>query len=199
MKNLIEKVFYYLMSVCFMNIIFAIRMIPEYIINLDYNMNLVSWIMFGFVSLLAILGIFTSIIIAIRTTKFHEKSLGVEFKIVDFKNHTGEQYFTHFSLLVLTAFAIPYTNIIFDVSFILLVHLLLCFIYVREKLFYINPTLNILKYRIYECVCENIKNKEKKNIYVFAKNINVSTGMILKVKSSKKDIFRINNKSYKGN
>lgn len=42
--KIIEKIFYYLMAVCFMNIIFLIRMIPDYLINSGYTMNLGTWI-----------------------------------------------------------------------------------------------------------------------------------------------------------
>ncbi len=191
MKNIIEKVFYYLMAVCFMNIILLTRMLPEYLINSEYEMNLLSWVCFGLVAMLTLIGIVASILIAIKTLKFKRNSLGIEYKIVDLKNHTGEQYFTHFSLLVLTAFAIPYTQILFDVIFIFLIHILLCFIYIRENLFYINPMLNLLKYRIYECKCVNVKTNDEKTIYVFAKNLSLAKDMILKSKSKDADILRI--------
>ena len=194
MKNIIEKIFYYLMAVCFMNIIFLIRMLPEYILNFEYRMNICSWVCFGIVAAITLIGIIASILIVAKPLKFKKNTLGIEYQIIDFKNHTGEQYFTHFSLLVLTAFAIPYTQIIFDVIFILLIHALLCFIYIRENLFYINPVLNLLKYRIYECKCINIKTNDPKTIYVFAKNIQLEKNMILKLKSLNTDIVRIREK-----
>ena len=100
MKNIIEKIFYYLMAVCFMNIIFLVRMIPEYILNSEYSMDTCSWICFGLVSILTITGIIASFLIAIKTTRFKKNSLGIEYKVIELKNHTGEQYFTHFSLYV---------------------------------------------------------------------------------------------------
>ncbi len=197
MKNITEKIFYYLMSVCFMNLIFLLRFIPTYIMDINYKMSIISWICFSFVALLFLLGIIASIFIAIRTSKFSKRSLGIEYKILNYKNHTGEQYFTHFSLLVLTAFAIPYTNILFDIIFIFLIHILLCFIYIRENLYHINPTLNILRYRIYECHCISVKTQEKKMIYIFARNFNIEENQIIKLKSNNSQIIRINNKQSK--
>lgn len=192
--KIIEKIFYYLMAVCFMNIIFLIRMIPDYLINSDYTMNLRSWICFGIVALLTFIGITASVLIFFKTLKFKESSLGIEYKIVECKNHTGEQYFTHFSLLVLTAFAVPYTDLLFDCIFICMIHLLLGFIYIRENLYYINPTLNILKYRIYECKCMSLKDKKEKTLYIFAKNVDMYINKIIKIKSNRSDIVRISQK-----
>ncbi len=194
MKNMIYKVFYYLMAVCFMNIIFLIRMFPKYILNLEYSMDICSWVCFGLVVALTLIGIIASILIAATPLKFKKNTHGIEFKITDFKNQTGEQYFTYFSLLVLTAFAIPYTQILFDVIFIFLIHTLLCFIYIQENLFYINPVLILLKYRIYECKCINVKTNDPKSIYVFAKNIQLEINRILKLKSLNTDIIRIKEK-----
>ena len=192
--KIFEKIFYYLMAACFMNIIFLARMIPDYLINSDYTMSLKSWICFGIVALLTFIGILASILITIKTLKFKENSLGIEFKIVESKNHTGEQYFTHFSLLVLTAFAVPYTDLLFDCIFICMIHLFLGFIYIRENLYYINPTLNILKYRIYECKCMSMKGNQEKTLHIFAKNFDISVNKIIKLKSNRSDIVRISQK-----
>ena len=189
--KIIEKIFYYLMAVCFMNIIFLVRMIPDYLINSEYTMSLKSWICFGIVALLTFIGILASVLIAIKTLKFKENSLGIEYKIVEFKNYTGEQYFTHFSLLVLTAFAVPYTDLLFDCIFICIIHLLLGFIYIRENLYYINPTLNILKYRIYECKCLSMKGNQEKTLHIFAKNVDMCVDKTIKLKSNRSDIVRI--------
>ena len=122
-----------------MNIIFLVRMIPDYLINSDYTMSLKSWICFGIIALLTFIGMLASVLITIKTLKFKENSLGIEFKIVECKNHTGEQYFTYFSLLVLTAFAVPYTDLLFDCIFICMIHLLLGFIYIRETCIILIP------------------------------------------------------------
>ena len=192
MKNKVEKILYYLVTACAMNLIFFLRMLPEYIINKEVQPSLLTYILCGLIGLLFLLGILSSILLSIRATKFTEKSLGCEYRVVELENQTGLQYFTHFSLLFLTAFSIPYTCILLDFVFIILIHFFLGFIYIKENLYYINPILNIYGYRTYKCECKNVKTNKDKTIYVLARKYEIKKDLIIKIKSSKQDIIRIN-------
>ena len=143
MKNKVEKILYYLVTACAMNLIFFLRMIPEYFVHKEAKPQLLTYILCGLIGLLFLVGILSSIVLSIRVTKFSKNSLGCEYRVVELENQTGLQYFTHFSLLFLTAFSIPYTCIILDFVFIVLIHFFLGFIYIKENLYYINPILNI--------------------------------------------------------
>ena len=101
MKNMVEKILYYLVTTCAMNLIFFLRMIPEYITNNENQPSALNYFLFGLVGLLFLVGVISSIVLSARATKFSEKSLGYEYRVIELENQTGLQYFTHFSLLVL--------------------------------------------------------------------------------------------------
>lgn len=197
MKNKVEKILYYLVTACAMNLIFFLRMIPEYFVHKEAKPLLLTYILCGLIGLLFLVGILSSIVLSIRATKFSKNSLGCEYRVVELENQTGLQYFTHFSLLFLTAFSIPYTCIILDFLFIVLIHFFLGFIYIKENLYYINPILNIYGYRTYKCECINVKTNEEKTIYVLARKYEIKKDLIIKMKSSKQDIIRINKSQIK--
>jgi hypothetical protein len=172
-------------------------MIPEYITNNENQPSALNYFLFGLVGLLFLVGVISSIVLSAKATKFSEKSLGYEYRVIELENQTGLQYFTHFSLLVLTAFSIPYTCIVLDFVFIILIHFFLGFIYIKEHLYYINPILNIYGYRIYKCECKNIKTDKNKTIYVLARKYEIKKDLIIKTKSSKQDIIRVNKSQIK--
>lgn len=198
MKNMLEKILYYLVTTCAMNLIFFLRMIPEYIMDNETPPSVLNYTLFGFVGLLFLVGVISSIVLSARDTKFSEQSLGYEYRVIELENQTGLQYFTHFSLLILTAFSIPYTCIVLDFVFIILIHFFLGFIYIKENLYYINPILNIYGYRTYKCECKNIKTDKNKTIYVLARKYKIKKDLIIKTKSSNQDIIRINKSQIKG-
>ena len=60
-------------------------------------------------------------------------------------------------------------------------------VYIKKKLFYMNPILTLLSYNIYECTGRDVNTKnEFDGSYIFmAKNMNLKVGSVIKYKNIK--------------
>lgn len=86
-------------------------------------------------------------------------------KITNCQNITDQHFLTYFSLFVLFALAFELTKLsMFIVS--LFIILFIGIVYVNNKMFYINPTLNILGFNFYEITyTHNQKEQTAKMFY----------------------------------
>lgn len=102
------------------------------------------------VQLFIVLGIVILItiitIILISGNKNLSNDLVVATKVT---NRTAEYYLGYFSLFILELFAFSFTDIV-DIVVMLILLLLLGIVYVKNGLFFINPTMNIFRSFIFE-------------------------------------------------
>ncbi len=77
-------------------------------------------------------------------------------------NRTAEYYLGYFSLFILELFAFSFTDII-DIVVMSILLLLLGIVYVKNGLFFINPTLNIFRSFIFEVEFSDGNNIRTKN------------------------------------
>lgn len=75
------------------------------------------------------------------------------YTIIKKQNDSGTYYFGYFSLFVLLFLCFDLSNILNVVTYILL-YAGLCFVYCRNNLFYINPTILMTKKRIFNIQIE---------------------------------------------
>lgn len=111
-------------------------------------------------------------------------------------NRTAEYYLGYFSLFILELFAFSFTDII-DIVVMSILLLLLGIVYVKNGLFFINPTLNIFRSFIFEVEFSDGNNIRTKMLVCKEKiqqgdslNIDISNyGFMLaqKVKATEKE------------
>jgi len=91
-------------------------------------------------------------------------------KIINKTNTTDEHFLGYFSLFVLFAITFDLSKISMLVVFVLII-IMIGIVYVKNKLFYINPFLNILGFNFYDItyVDSNDKNKQEKTTKIFFK------------------------------
>lgn len=84
------------------------------------------------------------------------------------KNTTDEHFLGYFSLFVLFAISFDLTKVSMLLIFILVL-VMIGVVYVKNKLFYINPFLNILGYNFYDITYKEEGREEEQTIKIFYK------------------------------
>jgi len=186
-------------AVCFLitmvplNIIFTVRFLCEYLNKRDVWF----WISISILALLLFIGFVGCCLITKEDMKPSKHHTGEIYNVDKIHDMTGEQYLTQYSLFILTAFAIPLKLPIVDVVMLLFVELTLLVVYVTNSMYYINPVLSLMQYKIYRVECRRVDLKKNEIMYVFAKddsfiskenqfNINHTDVNIILLKKNKK-------------
>jgi len=106
---------------------------------------------FLIVELCIIIFITLCLIILMRGNKnMNTKTL----KIIQIKNQTTKYYLNYFALFVLSLISFSLVNIM-DVIVLCLLLLLLGIVYIKNEMFFINPTISIFMSFIYEVECKD--------------------------------------------
>lgn len=85
-----------------------------------------------------------------------KQTKGLKLKITD--DITGKNYMGKFSLLVLTGLSLPINQDWLSLVLYLLIYFAIGIVYVKKKLYHINPIISLLNYSVYECYKENGKS-----------------------------------------
>ena len=119
---------------------------------------------------------------------------GKQFAVTTVKDLTGENYFANFSLIVLTGLSLSDTPTFWDTMIFLLIEVALGIIYIKKKMFYMNPVLSLLNYSIYECTgFDAITKKEySKSFYFLIKGKSISNKCVIKYKNINSHVIRLN-------
>ncbi len=91
-------------------------------------------------------------------------------KVLKVENKTVEYYLEYFSLFILALLTFSFTNWI-DVLVMVLVLTVLGVVYIKNDLYYINPTLNLIRKFIYKVEYYNCKNELVSKIVMANKKI----------------------------
>ena len=106
--------------------------------------DLLSIQLFIVVGLVVIITICTIFLIS------KNKELSTDLVVVtNVTNRTAEYYLGYFSLFILELFAFSFTDIV-DIIVMVFLLILLGIVYVKNSLFFINPTMNIFRSYIFE-------------------------------------------------
>lgn len=100
-----------------------------------------------------------------------------KYKIVDVSDETGNIYFTYISIYLLSCMGLTLNSIV-DCFVFLFVMLVVGYIYISNNMMYMNPVINLMGYKVYDCVLEskNTNNKELKSIVVVSKKTSIKVG-----------------------
>lgn len=102
------------------------------------------------IQLFIIVGLVVSITICTIFLISKNKELSTDLVVVtNVTNRTAEYYLGYFSLFILELFAFSFTDI-FDIIVMVILLILLGIVYVKNGLFFINPTMNIFRSYIFE-------------------------------------------------
>lgn len=107
-------------------------------------------------------------LIGLKMEIFNRKQK-TEIIIISSKTNTTDQHFLgYFSLFVLFAITFDLSKVSMLLVFILIL-IMIGVVYVKNKLFYINPFLNILGFNFYDITYKIEGEKKEKNIKIFFK------------------------------
>ncbi len=125
--------------------------------------NFFNFLVIGLLVLVIVLGL-----IGLKMEIFDKKGTPATIILVDKTNTTDEHFLGYFSLFVLFAISFDLSKISMLVVFVLIVSMI-GVVYVKNKLFYINPFLNILGYNFYDITYKEEKLAKPKSTKIFFK------------------------------
>lgn len=197
MRDLIEGVGYYLSCMMLFNGIYSVKIIADGNVHVK-PCNLGEWaitLTCSTATMLVILGAaFTFKILGVDDSENNSIATGKKLQVTAVKDLTGENYFANFSLIVLTGLSLPSSPNIGDMIIFVLIELALGIIYIKKKMFYMNPVLSLFDNSIYECsgIDPIIQKASKEPIYLLIKGKRISIGDIIKYKNINSEIIRLN-------
>lgn len=130
-----------------------VKLVME-LINDNLHFNVLNTIVFVALIVVIVLGL-----IGLKLEIFNQKEKSQKVIIMEWNNITDRHFLGYFSLFVLFAITFDLSKVSMVVVFVLI----LCMIgvvYVKNKLFYINPFLNILGFNFYK-ISYKVENDEQ--------------------------------------
>ena len=110
--------------------------------NSTFHFNAVLFVIWLIVFIIGALGI-----VCFQKTFLKSQKLSKEMVIVTkAENITSEYYFTYFSLFVISFFSVDPTQLK-DVLIVAFIMLLIIWVYIANDMYFVNPVLNILRYK----------------------------------------------------
>ena len=132
------------------------------------------------VQLFIVLGVVIFITICMIVLMSRNKNLSSDLVVVKkVTNRTAEYYLGYFSLFILELFVFSFTEWV-DIIMMLLLLFVLGIVYIKNGLFFINPTVNLFRGFIYEVVYHD-GNEEKTKILVCGDKIKIDESIRIDV------------------
>ena len=141
--RIMKNILLYLSAFIPMYILIFIKQSIEILIG---NLKL-NWLTISVLSILLIVILLGLIGLNLETR--HQKESTSKIKIIDKQNTTDEHFLGYFSLFVLFAISFDLSKLSMLIIFICIL-VMVGVVYVKNKLFYINPFLNILGFNFYD-------------------------------------------------
>lgn len=204
MRTWIEGIGYYLSCMIFFNLLYTLSILSDggaFVKHCGkYNIEGIITFVIAIICALAG-GCFTGKIISVDDSENNTALSGKKFKVISVKNQTGENYFANFSVIVLTGIALPSNPNKYGLMIFLLIEITLGIVYIKNKIYYMNPILSLLDYNIYECTGKDpLTGNDYDGIYHFlTRGLHISEGMVIKYKNINSHVIRINDKSGQNN
>ncbi len=184
-----KEIFLYFSAFIPMYFLILIKFVIEKINN-NIRFNVLNTIIFVLLTILIILGI-----IGLLWNIKWNNDKSEEVYIVSAHNITDQHFFGYISLFVLFALSFELTKVAMFVLCAIIITLI-GVVYVNNKMFYINPLLNILGFNFYEVTfyLKNDPNKTQKKIKMFYHGILNISNHPYKVKIKNKNFAFIDKK-----
>ncbi len=197
MRDLIEGIGYYLSCMILFNGIYGLKIVAKGTVfaNSCTKENMAGITTLALAALLVVIGVFfTAQILTTDDSETNSIATGKQFKVTTVKDLTGENYFANFSLIVLTGLSLSDTPGLGDLMIFLLIEAALGIIYIKKKMFYMNPVLSLLDYSIYECTGINAITKKEYlgTFYFLIKGKSISNKSVIKYKNINSHVIRLN-------
>lgn len=197
MRDIVEGTGYYLSCMMLFNGIYSLKILADENVFvkpscMDEWIKLVTFLL---AIILAAIGIcFTARILAIDDSEKNGIATGRRFQVMTVKDVTGENYFANFSLIVLTGLSLSTAPNFWDLLIFTLIELTLGIIYIKKKMFYMNPLLLLADYSIYECTGGDAVTKKgyEGTFYFLVKGKPIATGDTIKYKNIDCHVIRLN-------
>lgn len=153
-----------------------IKLVLE-IINHNLTFNVLNTIMYFLMLIVIILGV-----VGLLLEIYNKKQKSEKATILTAKNITDQHFLGYFSLFVLFAITFDLSKVSMAIVFVLIM-IMLGVVYIKNKLFYINPFLNILGYNFFEITYKLENESKTKNTRIFYKgNLETNKTYWVKIK-----------------
>lgn len=153
MKQTLKNIMLFLSAFIPMYFLIWVKLVME-LINDNLHFNVLNIIVFVALIVVIALGL-----LGLKLEIFNQKEKSQKVIIMEWNNITDRHFLGYFSLFVLFAITFDLSKVSMVVVFVLI----LCMIgvvYVKNKLFYINPFLNILGFNFYK-ISYKVENDEQ--------------------------------------
>lgn len=153
MKQTLKNIMLFLSAFIPMYFLIWVKLVME-LINNNLHFNVLNTIVFVALIVVIALGL-----LGLKLEIFNQKEKSQKVIIMEWNNITDRHFLGYFSLFVLFAITFDLSKVSMVVVFVLI----LCMIgvvYVKNKLFYINPFLNILGFNFYK-ISYKVENDEQ--------------------------------------
>lgn len=132
------------------------------------------------IGLFIALGLTILLTVAVAIMLFYNKKLSYDTVVVTkAKNRTAEYYLGYFSLFILALLGFSFTSIV-DICVLTLILTVLGVVYIKNNLYFINPTINLVKGYIYE-VEYNDGNMVRTRIIISKSKIEINKPLQIEV------------------
>jgi len=199
MRDWIEGIGYYLSCMILFNGIYGLKIVAGgglFIKSCTVNtINVPGMTTLVVAILLVVVGLLSTVkILTTDDSETNNIATGKQFAVTTVKDLTGENYFANFSLIVLTGLSLSDNPTFWDMMIFLLIEEALGIIYIKKKMFYMNPVLSLLDYSIYECTgFDAITKKEyQETSYFLIRGKSISSKSVIKYKNINSHIIRLN-------
>lgn len=190
----IDGIGYYLSCMMLFNAVYIIKMLNDGLFQCGF-INWKSWkyiidfSTFGICIIFLIGSVFFTFFIVMRDDSVsNEAELGKTVVVSELEDLTGENYFTNYSVLVLTGLSLPVLQNVFSLLLYLLVFITLGAVYIKKGLIYMNPILTVLDFSTYRC-----KDERTSNSFIFVlRNAELKNGEKVGFQNTTRQIIRLN-------
>lgn len=199
MRERLEGIGYYLSCMFLFNAIYGLSIVADGNIFKKHcgNYDVAGITTLVIVGLCAFLGAFFTVrIMAVDDSENNTISTGKQFEVISVKDLTGENYFANFSVIVLTGLALPSNPNWYILIIFLLIEVTLGIVYIKKKMYYMNPVLSLMNYSIFECTGKDaLTKREYDGTYHFlTQEFKISNGTVIKYKNINSHVIRLNKK-----
>jgi len=184
-----EQSAYFLSTMTLFNLIYALR-----IFGFNWGdgkeINSCNFIAFTLALVLVTFGVVYTVIICARDHSVKNKNtIGKKVKVISCKNITGDNYFSKYSLLVLTGNSLPMFHNFVGLIIYLIVLMTIGLIFTRQKMYYMNPIVIILGYNVVQAEC--CVNGKTEEYYFIYKTGTIEVGQEIKFSNVGNRIVRL--------
>lgn len=165
--SFIENSLYYLGTMSLFNLIYALKICGTNL-NDGKPINNYHLISFALSFLLCLVGAISTIRMLVKDHSIKSpNTLGKTLKIIKCENITGDNFFSKYSILVLTGNSLPLFNNYIGIIIYIVILVTLGIVYTTQKMYFMNPCFGIMKYNVVKAICQ--ENNESETYYFIYK------------------------------